>query len=835
MIGDLFQDLRHGLRRLRRSPGFAALIVVTLGLGIGANAAIFRLIDAVLLQPLPVADPGQLVLLCAGRASGRGVGQPWTQGDRLAGYSHPLYEQLRAQGAALFDGLAAEDSMTTIALVGSTSATGDDADDRAAGRAVSANYFSVLGVSAAAGRMLLPTDESAPGANPVLVLSHAYWQRRFGGSGTAIGGRLAVNGSAYTVVGVAAPGFIGTKIGEPTDFWVPLTMQGELRREPSLLRVRNQWWLRLVGRLAPGVSTASAEAAANLILRRYLGDDQFAPTRQRVRIGLEPGAHGFSGPRDGARDPLLVLMAAAGMLLLIVCLNASHLLLARSVHRQRELSIRTALGASRLRLLRQLLSEGLLLAALGAAAGALAAGWLGDGLLALAGKSPVGLGSTADVHVASFIGTLALATAAMLGVVPAWQAARAGVLGGPRSGGPAVAGGGSSHSITRLLLTLQVAFSIVLLVGAGLLTTTLARLRDTEKGFDEAHLLLVGLDSRMAARRPAAAMYDQILRRIEALPGVRKASLSTYGVLGGMEMTESILLPAAASQPVLVNIVTPGYFETLGIDTLAGRGFLRTDHQGAPPVAVVNRAWARRFFSSTDVTQVLGERFTFDPVKAPEMPTEAFEVVGVARNAKTGNLRYAAQPTVYLAAAQAPGFLLGTLEVRASGEPALLAGQVRRTVREAVPDLPVTSVITTRSQVRQSLGQERLLATLASAFGLAALFLVCIGLYGVISQWAAHRTREIGVRMALGATTTAVRWLILRQAFALIIAGVLVGLPLAMVSMRLLEHLLYGLGPMDLTTLTVAALTIFAVATMAAYLPARRASGVDPMMALRYE
>jgi predicted permease len=496
------------------------------------------------------------------------------------------------------------------------------------------------------------------------------------------------------------------------------------------------------------------------------------------------------------------------------------------------MSIRTALGASRARLLRQLLAEGLLLSALGGAAGALATGWLSDGLLSLASLNVVGV--RIDGRVLSFVALLALGTAILLGLVPAWHASRADLQQALRATSSAVTGGGPRRLVSRILLTSQVAFSVVLLVGAGLLASSLGKLRNVDKGFDEEHLLLVSIFTRLAGVEKAQALplNDEILQRVTALPGVRGASLSFGEILGGGRVTEVIFVPGG-NESIYPHVftVTPAYFAAVGMTMARGRTLRDNDRQGAPPVAVVNESLARKLFGGADA---VGKYFRFDPARSPGQSKENILVVGVVRNARVNNLRNQPGPIVYLPVAQAPR-LLGNLQVRTFADPARLGDQVRRAIEEGHPGLAVSSVRTMSTQVDRSLAQQRLLAALATAFGLTALFLVCVGLYGVIAQWAAQRTQEIGVRMALGASGGRVRWMVLRQAFALVLVGVVVGLPAAMVASRVLHTFLFGLTPSDPGTLTAAALLMFAVASLAAYLPARRASHIDPMVALRCE
>jgi predicted permease len=839
VIRGAIQDLRYGLRSLRRSPGFAVTVVLTLALGIGANAAIFSLYDFVFLRPLPVRDPGGLVLFSgkfsAGFSSGRLDRGP------MALYPYPLYQRLR-DGARSFRALAAQQSGHSTVAVRWQAPAGEAAAELASGRAVSAAYFDVVGVHAHRGRTFSPDDETAPGANPVVVLSHRFWQARFAGDPAVVGARLTIAGDSYTVVGVAAPGFDGTRVGvEVTDFWVPMTMHARLMKEESLLASSQRRWLVIAGRLQPGASLAGAEREANVVLQRFLADDPAlvaeggAPSA--VRIQLVPGGRGISPLRQPMiRAPLLMAMTGVGLLLVIVCLNVSHLMIARALGRQRELGIRAALGASRGRLTRQLLAEAALLALAGGAAAMLVTTWMIDGLLSLIPAGlPLSLEVRASGRVVAFAGALAASAAVLLGLVPGWVAARAPLAAALHAGAQTIAGGRSPRRLTRLLLASQVALSLVLLVAAGLLARSLGKLRALDKGFDEQHVLIVELRAGLLDLPPEQmrSLHDDLLRRVKALPGVRDASLSRFSVLGGAHARGRVWLGGGRSTEAELGTVTPGYFATLGIAVTRGRGFSALDRQGRPRVALVNETLAGRLPGG----RALGARLSLaappDPTSPPGVPE--LEVVGVVRDVKNDGLRDDVRPMVYQAAAQAP-VALDSLEVRTAGDPARLAEGVRRAVREAHAGLPVVGVRTMRNQVERALTGERALAVLSGAFGLAALLLVCVGLHGVISQWASLRTREIGVRVALGASAAGVRWLVVRQAFAFVLAGAAVGLPAAVAVTGLMRGFLFGLAPADPpVTLASAAALVFAVGALAAYLPARRAARVDPMVALREE
>ena len=834
LLRDFCQDVGYGLRSFRRSPGFAVLVVVTLGLGIGANAAIFSLVDAVLLRPMPVRDPGGLVLLSAPTTGGTSTGGPGMRDGAVTALSEPLFRDLAAHKEH-FQGLAAEQAGAEEIAVGvEQPRPGAGVGERASVKVVTASYFDVLGVKAALGRTFLPGDETAPGADPV-VLSHAYWQRRFGGNPAIAGQRLHLAGRTYTVVGVAARGFDGMQLGTTVDLWAPLTMA--LKGTSSSLGSHKRWWLMVLGRLQPGVSRAAAAASANAILRSYMAAHN--PDWPPARIGIHDGGSGFVRFRQGYREPLWILMAGVGLLMLIICLNVAHLLLARGLGRRQEIAIRRALGASQARLTRQLLTEAFLLVAAGAAAGALVGSWLRDGLLSLAvnERAQLALAGGGAARVWWFTALLALLTGVLIGLVPAWRALHPDLQQPLRAAAGAV-GGGARPLLSRLLLSSQVAGSLVLLVGAGLLAGSLGHLRHSDKGFSEEPLLLTELDLRGAGIRgpEASAVGEELLGRLQAVPGVRSASLAKDGPLTGKNNNCFIVVRGHDVESVHWEVVTPGFFETVGIPLLRGRGFTTDDRTGAPQVVVVNETWARRFFGAAGAASAVGVRFRYDPVRDRKMGDAVMEVVGVVRDARTETLTGELEALMYLPAAQFPESP-ARLQVRAAAglDPVLLAGQVRAVVSQLRPNLTVAWLRTMRDQVDQALMKERLLATLSIAFGLCALFLVSLGLYGVISQWAAQRTPEMGLRMALGATAPQVRVLVMRQAFGLVLAGVVVGLPAAVAAAHLFRSVLFGVSPVEPWALLLGVLLLGAVAALAAYLPARRASRTSPMAALRAE
>lgn len=846
MIADFGQDLRFALRSLRLRPGFNLAVVLTLALGIAANVAIFRLVNAALLRPLPVRAPEELVLFSPGQVSGRQLGPTPTAIDgRAMLFPYAVYKRLRAQTEGL--AIAAQDSNLEAAVVRRPGAASDDAGESAAGRCVSANFFDVLGVPAYLGRTFQPDDDGAQDASPVLVLSHRLWERRFGSNPEIIGQALSINGSPYTVIGVAPPGFSGANVGSATDFWVPIGMANRFTRVGIDVEVPEYSWLQLLGRLKPGATLESAQASADVSLKRYLAEipgqkqglasqGSAPPGASNLRIELEAGATGLSGARAAFRAPLLALMTGVGLLLLIVCLNVSHLLLSRAMSRQQEISIRSALGATRARLARQLLTEGLVLAALGAALGALAARAFSNGLASLAATGPsyfqFNLDAHADERVVAFNLAIAVGVAVLLGLVPSWHALRHDLQQALRSTAQAVTTSGSRLWLSRALMVSQVAFSLVLLVAAGLLSSSLGKLRDVTTGFDEEHVLMAQVDIQATGvdDERARFLYEDIPRRVAASPGVVAASMSHPPVFG-IPVAWGITFPGSDLPPkgFAFYIVSPDYFDALGVRVLRGRGFSHTDSRDAPRVAVVNETMAQNEFGGRDA---IGQRIRLDG-------EHDVEIVGVVSDARTFALSLPLLPLFYLPLAQPHGIPANivptTLEVRGSGDPALLIEQVRRAVAQAQTGLLLTDIRPLSEQIARSVVRERLLALLAGAFGLSALFLVAVGLYGVIAQWAAQRTREIGIRMALGATARGVQWLVLRQALGLVLIGLALGIPAAIAVSKLLESLLFQVDSLALVPMLGAALALAAVAAFAAYLPARRASRVNPVTALRSE
>jgi predicted permease len=832
LAGELWQDLRHAARRLRRNARSSVLIVATLALGVGAVLGVFSIAHAVFSRPLGVGQPEQLVLLADGSVNGHWLGGLPARNGQVQLYSYPLYQRLSQSGTGVE--LAAEDGNPASAVLFGRDPADAIPETPARGRCVSANYFDVLRVPAYGGRGFVPEDEQAEHARPVTVLSYSFWQARFGGDPQRIGTSIEINGTPYTVVGVAPPGFGGVDLGSPSDYWMPLrtpacSFLGQGIENPEF------YWLHVLGRLKSGATPASVEAQATATVTQFVAESAGRADGPRF-VRLQPGALGFSRLRENLREPLLALLGGACVWLLIVCLDVSYLFLARCVSRRHEIGICVALGATRTRLIRQLACEALLLSLLGAALGAAPARAFSSGALSWVSKGSSGIRTelvlSVDATVIALALVLALSAALVVVIAPAWHVSRMSLqaaLGAAPNGGA----GPAPLRFGRWLVMSQVASSLVLLVAAGLFGETLQRLRTVRTGYEAEHVLLAQLNFQSAGLSPEQlrSLYAELPRRLAALPGVSAASLAYPDVLTGAALNWGIARPSAPEvrSRAQLYLVTPGYFDALGLRVSLGRGFTLADDATAPRVAIVSETAVRAHFGGADP---LGERFRLDEL-------HDVEVVGVVSDARTLGLRDDPQATLYLPAAQPHGipleFELSSLQVRAAGDPALLAQRVRQLIWQAAPSLPLSNLRTLGDQLERNVLEERVLALLARSFGLGALLLVAIGLYGVISEWATQRTREIGLRIAFGATAGSVQRLVLWQALRWVAAGLALGTPASLAIAQLLRGFLFQTSPLDPGALSGAALAVLVVSTLAAYLPARRASRLEPVIALRWE
>ncbi len=826
----MLHDIRFALRSLRKNLGFTTIVVLTLGLGIGANASIFSLLDQVLLRRLPVREPQQLVLL-----DGPGPFQGRTMNEMT--FSYPMYRDFRDR-TDVFSGVIGRFPVSlTLGWNGQS--------ERISGNLVTGNYFEVLGVSPAIGRVFSAADDRTPGAHPLVVLSYAYWQRRFGADPSVLNQTLTLNGHPMTIVGVSARGFSGIEVGDAPDVMVPLMMKAEMTPTWNDLENRRSRWLTVMARLKPHVTREQAEAQMNVVYRQILeveikdipnGSQTFRQRFVSKHLVLHDGGRGYSQLRGRFTTPLVVLMCMVGLVLLIACANVANLLLARTTARQREVTIRLALGAGRARIVRQQLVESLMLSAAGAAAGLLLAAWTGGVLLATLPGDPAsrGLHSGPDVRMVMFAIGLSVLTAVVFGLVPSLQASRVTVTGALKEEGGAVVGGGRQARARRVLVVAQVGLSMILLAGAGLFARSLFNLKSVDPGFPLDHLIAFSVDPTLSGYDGARTrdLFQRLQDTLKAVPGVRSVSMAELGPLSGNDWSMTIRVSgytAKENEDLNPNVdsVGPGYFSTMGVPLLAGREFTPQDTATAAQVAIVNETTARYFFGNENP---LGHRFGFGRSQATTI-----EIVGVVKDTRSLDLRNKPVRFVYLPYQQSPQLGGMTFYARAaSGVPSPVTA-IRQAVRLVDSNLPLYDMKTMETQVDESLFIDRMVAALSIAFGLLATMLAALGLYGVMSYAVARRTREIGIRMALGAERRRVLWLVLREVATLAGIGIVVGLLAALIVTRRLQSQLYGLSASDAVTLAGATAILSIVALLAGYLPARRATAIDPMIALRTE
>jgi predicted permease len=844
----LLRDLKFSLRNMARSPGLAAVIAASLALGIGANTAIFSLIRAVMMKSLPVREPERLVLFhWRGDTWPRGLNQSGSGGPNNPAYkaasrsqAYPFFRIVAAQTdlfeqAFAFAPLGGERRNTTLSA--------DNGAERVDGEMVSGDYFRGLGVAPAAGRLISIDDER--GGAQVAVLSYAYWSRRFGADPAIVGQQVSINHLPFTIVGVTAPRFYGAQPGRAPDVWVPMLNLPELTPwgfrpadTPSLLDARGYWWAHVMARLKPGVGEREALARVDALFQRFAAEA--LPELDRGKpphIGLESGAGGLDNLRASYERPLYLLMAMAGFVLLIACANVAVLLLSRAMARRREFALRLSLGAARIRLVRQLLTESLLMAGTGGLIGLLCAGWTSRALLFLvpSDQRPV-LETPLDGATLAFAATVSIVTALVFGLAPALLATRVDLL-------PSLKQSGSGQASTEqpaqrhwssAFVIVQIALSLVLLTASALFLRTLTNLHAQSLGVDDRRLLVFGVDASQNGYTGdrLAALYEEMIKRLSALPGAEAASAARLRLFSGWVSNGSISIPGVepkASMNLNTNAVGPDFARTTGMRLIAGRDLTWADIEAKRRVAVVTEEMARYFFGDVNV---IGLRYS--PGNRYD-PSADFEIVGVVSNARYSQVRGAFPRTAYLPFT-ARGPVRGLyMHVRTTADPLTLASSARAVVQGLDPSLAIVEMDTMRNQVGASLWQDRLFAQLTTVFSALALTLACMGLYGTISYGVGRRRPEIAVRMALGARYPQVLWMILRQALVLALAGVAIGLPLALWVGRFFSSLLFGLSPRDPVTLAFTAVTLVAIATLAGYVPARRAALVDPAGALKQD
>ena len=814
---EMFQDLRYGLRMLLKSPGFTAVALLSLALGIGANTAIFSLMDAIFWRPLPVSQPEQLVCFAI----------PSRVGPEHA--PRALLRELQ-NGNQVFTGAMASDT-------DGLSLTVEGTTERVTGEAVTGNYFSLLGVNAFRGRTFSAEISRGAWATEA-VLSYDFWQQRFGSDDGVVGQTIQLNGYPFTIVGVSPPHFFGTRVGLSPEVRFPKLPDSLNQTLPALPLLNRKNYTAVVARLKPGVSFQQAQAATELIYQRLLQDDpQFSrpPSFRGTHLQLLSAARGTSDLRREFGRPLAILLGMVALVLLITCANLANLLLGRALARRQEIAVRLAIGAGRGRLMRQLLTESLLISCLGGALGVGLAYWGVDILFGFLPQNHIRtlLEVKPDVRALGFTFAVTILTGMLFGLAPALQATRLELVSALKSSSAGARRRGVDWR--QALVVAEVALSVLLLIGAALFVRTLQNLQAVNAGFKAENVLLFTMKHVHQRYTPAQLrnFCRELLERVEGLPGVRSASLVGTGPFSGREDTPPVAVPGAeprVERPThpIVDRVSPRFFESLGIPLLAGRDFSVADQEGAPKTAIVDETVARDFFSGMNP---IGRRIAIEQARG----ITEFEIIGLVKATKYKSIRETAQGAVYLSLLQGDPNWMPTLYVRTTDNTTALAAAVRQTFQALDKDLPVFNVKTFERQLNESLAQDRLVATLSGFFGVLAALLAAIGLYGVMAYAVARRTREIGIRLALGAQPVSVLWLVLREALGLALIGMVIGLGGALLATRLISSLLFGLTPTDPPTIAIAALLMLAVAALAGYLPAHRASRVDPLVALRHE
>ena len=834
-LESIARDLRYATRSLGSRPAFTLTVVATLALGIGANTAIFTLVDALVLRPLPVAHPEQLVIVSDPAA----VNDGWN-GSPLTDYvSFLLYKDVRAQNTVFTDMYANGQAGDLDVRIGAGSGS---TPEQPHARFVTGNFFSVLEVPAYAGRTFTAGEDQAPGQDPVAVLTYDYWQRRFSGSFSAIGSIMHVNDVSVTIVGVTPPGFRGDIVGEPVDFWLPMMMQPAIQPRMKLLDDRAWSWLVMMGRLKPGVTIDQARRElpvieANAIREHLSGIDRsrFEQDLKDDPIHVEAGARGFSERRAEYGKALWVLMVAVGLVILVVCANVSSLMLARSVARGREMTVRMTLGANRGRLIQQMLIEGTLFAIVSSVVGLFAATWGSRVLLATVSTSnPIAIETTPDARVLAFTATLTLACVLLFGLLPAFRATRVDLATSLRSHGRNLMGAARVGRVPfgRALVVAQIALSMLLLIGGGLLVRSMRQLLHSDLGVDRDHIVAVRV--RTARSQYVGARLARLRRdladRLGRLPGVDAVAFADHGLFSGGTSSGHVdvsgFVPQADSErQVSLDRVGPNFFHAIGAHLIRGRDIEPHDLDTGLPVTVINETMANRYFGARDP---LAATVTIDSVR--------YSIVGVVRDFQSSSVREKPRREMYVAfddpntgnAGQAK------LSVRVRGDPSSFVGPIRRAIEDIVPALPI-AVDPLKDLVRGTVSEDVLLVQVTTFFCIVTLILAALGLYGVTTYSTSQRTSEFGLRAALGAEPEEVTRMVLGEGVRLAIQGVVIGVPAGLAAARLIRSQLFGVGTVDLPSLGVATVVLMATVIIASYLPARRAAKVGPLEALRLE
>ncbi len=819
-LEDLMRDLIFGLRLLRKSPGFTFVVVIALALGIGANTALFSLFHQILLRNLPVSHPEELVAVVTQHPR-------WGQ---LSSFSYPMFRQLSTQSSV---------SSGMIGLAGADLNVGHaTGSDKAKGELVSGNYFEVLGVRPFLGRLFNEMDDVTPGAHPLAVLNYSYWQSRFGGNAAIVGSQIILNGQPITVIGVSPPGFYGIELGSNPDVRLPITMAEALRPGPYMhLGNPGHQWLRIMARLKPGVSRSQA-AAVLAVLHGQIRAQEVKETEATMseqarkdmlamRLQLLPGAQGLANLQKGFEKPLRLLLAITVVILIITCANLANMLLARNAAREPEIAMRLALGASRGRLVRQWLTESALLSLAGGVAGIFVAAWCQSALLSFVPASQrMNLDASPDLYVLGFALFISLLTGLAFGVGPAWQVSRASIE-QAQKGNARVARGFRGG-----LVMLQIALCLPLLVVAGLFLHSLRNTRMVPTGFDGRNVILASLNPALNGypEETLRQFFDRVLEEGRAIPGVEAAGLASCIVMSGDSDEMGVVVEGHEPQPnenqsPNFNTVSPGYFGAMHLPIVSGRDFNEHDTANAPRVGVINETMARYYFGKESP---LGKKFGTD--KVPDT-----EIIGVVKDAKYLSMKEEPVRHCYLPLAQSPVAVTMTLHLRTAANPQMIVDLLRAKVRAIDPNVPLFDVKTLAAEIDDSLAQDRLITWLSTALGVLATLLATIGLYGVIAFSVARRTREVGIRMALGAQRWDILGLVMKRVSLLVGAGLVAGMIVAAAGGRFLQGILFGVTAADPGTFLGAAAILMLAAAIAAYLPARRALRVNPSVALRYE
>jgi len=829
------QDAGYGLRSMLRTPAVTIVALTSLALGIGANTAIFSFLDAIMLRSLPVKDPQQLVKLGVEDWNGITDGFACTEL-----YSYPFYREFQRKNVVFSDTAAQFSMMNDVHGF---------IDNRQEAQlihvqAVSGTYFQTLGVDAQMGRVIDEADDSSEGDHPVVVISDGFWKRMFGGDPSILGHKLKLGSVVYDIVGVAPPGFFGLTVGEAPDAWAPLSMAGVIPPGWGSYKGNFSESLHILGRLKPGVTMEQATANVNVLFPQIVRSFPDAKLTQdnvadlaRAHVPLKSIAGGLNGLRHAFSKPLLVLMAIVGLVLLIACANIANLLLARSTARARELALRQALGARRSRIIRQLLTESLLLALGGGALGIAFAAVAKRVLLNMIsqGSDAIPLDVSLNLQLLAFTFAVSVCTALLFGTLPALRATRLQLVESLKSGRGASGAAGRSP-LAKILVVSQVALSLVLTIAACLFLRTLVNLNRVDAGFNKENVLRLDIDSNITGYKGddprLKMMFKQIEDRVNALPGVKAASFSAFSFLEGSWNT-NIRVPGMQvdrDANVNHNIIGNRYFATMQIPILAGRAFNSQDTATSQHVAIISERMARKLFPAGSP---IGRTYFIGSDDSQDKPLEV-QVIGVARDVKLHGLDRPAAYIDYLPYTQRDwGF--GNFQVRYSGDFGSISNEVQQAIHAVDPRLPISHITTLDAQVARSFTNQTIIAELSTFFGLMAVFLSCIGLYGLMSYLVSRRTGEIGIRMALGANRTDVAWQVLREIGVLVFAGIVIGLPLTLFGVRLVRTMLFGMNSVDPFSLAAATALLLLAGLAAGYLPARRASSVDPVVALRNE